>query len=240
MILIIKHIDIEGPGTLGDFLAREKILFKLIDLGAGDKLPTDFSSLKAVVVLGGPMNVYEEDRYPFLKEEGRFIKEILKRAIPYLGICLGSQLLSKAAGGSVVKSPKKEVGWFQVRLTADGQKDPFFKGLNPNVDVFHWHEDMFMVPEGGKLLATADGCPNQAFRVGKNAYGLQFHCEITDVSIKEWTDEYVKRGAPGREEEKQAMLKGYAFLKPTFDQTATVIYENFLKITELSPSPTAH
>jgi len=233
MVLIIKHIDIEGPGTLGDFLLKKKIPFKIIDLGAADALPSDIFHLKAVVVLGGPMNVYEEEKYPFLKAEDQFIKKVLKAEIPYLGICLGSQLLSKAAGGKVVKSPKKEVGWFQIQLTADGKIDPFFKGLNSNIEVFHWHEDMFMIPHNGKLLATAQGCPNQAFKVGKNAYGLQFHCEITDVSIKEWTYEYVKRGVPGRDEEQKRMLDSYARLKPSFDQTAAVIYDNFLEIAQI-------
>ena len=127
MILIVKHIDIEGPGTLGDFLKAQGEKFSIIELGSGDQLPADLKAFKAVVVLGGPMNVDEEDRYPFLKPENIFIQKVLTAKIPYLGICLGSQLLAKAAGARVVKSPVKEIGWYKIKLTSEGEKDPLFK-----------------------------------------------------------------------------------------------------------------
>ena len=101
MYLIIKHIDIEGPRTLCDFLNAKKIPFKIIELGAGEALPSDLKGIEAVVVLGGPMNVDEEDTHPFLRAENDFIKKVLKAEVPYLGICLGSQLLAKAAGAKV-------------------------------------------------------------------------------------------------------------------------------------------
>ena len=101
------------------------------------------------------MNVYEEDKYPFLKKEDQFIKKVLKEEIPYLGICLGSQLLAKACGAKVVKSPVKEVGWFKIYLKNEAKQDPIFKGLNNAIDVYHWHEDMWELPEGATLLATA-------------------------------------------------------------------------------------
>ncbi len=110
MILIIKHIDIEGPGTFGDFLTTKGEPFRIVELGAGEKLPSNLDGIHAVVVLGGPMNVYEEDKYPFLKDENSFIQDVLKKEIPYFGICLGSQLLAKAAGARVVRSPVKEIG----------------------------------------------------------------------------------------------------------------------------------
>lgn len=232
MVLIIKHIDIERPGTLGDFFVQKEIPFRIVELGAGERLPTDLKDIRAVVVLGGPMNVYEEDKYPFLKEENIFIQRVLKEQIPYFGICLGAQLLAKAAGARVVRSPIKEVGWYKVSLTSEGKKDPLLIGFNQHEDVYHWHGDMFEVPANGVLLATADGCPHQAFRVGKNAYGFQFHMEVTDKSIKEWCDEYSATDLPGRKEHCETMLAQYVKNKGKFDRQANRLYENFLNILE--------
>lgn len=235
MILIIKHIDIEGPGTLGDFLRSHGEPFKTIDLGAGHPLPVSPSAFNAVVVLGGPMNVYEEDRYPFLKPENEFIRKVLDENVPFLGICLGSQLLAKAAGALVVKSPLKEIGWYNIQLTDEGKKDPFFSGLQCQDPVYQWHGDMFEIPAGGQLLATASGCPHQAFRAGKKAYGLQFHIEVTDRSIREWCDEYSVTDLPGRSEHARSMMDDYWKLKASFDAQALKIYKNFLNISNNEP-----
>ena len=230
MILIIKHIDIEGPGTLGDFLKSQGEPFQTIELGAGEPLPVSPSIFKAVIVLGGPMNVDEEDRFPFLKPENEFIQKVLKADIPYLGICLGAQLLAKAAGAKVVKSPIKEIGWYQIELTTDGKKDPLFNGFRESDPVYHWHGDMFQIPSNGKLLAQAQGCPHQALSVGRNAYGLQFHVEVTDKSIKEWCEKYCANDLPGRPQLAQSMMDGYWKYKKTFDVQAQRMYQNFLGI----------
>ncbi|MDE2221758.1 MAG: type 1 glutamine amidotransferase [Candidatus Omnitrophica bacterium] len=230
MILIIKHIDIEGPGTLGDFFKSQGQEFQIVELGAGDPLPADPHAYKAVVVLGGPMNVDEEDKYPFLKPENEFIRKVLEAEIPFLGICLGSQLLAKAAGAKVIQSPVKEIGWYHIRLTPEGQRDPLFKGFNAQDPVYHWHGDMFQIPDRGQLLATAQGCPHQALKVGPNAYGLQFHVEVTDRSIKEWCGEYCRTDLPGRAGHAQSMLDDYWKYKKAFDLQAQGLYRNFLEI----------
>ncbi|MDE1921510.1 MAG: type 1 glutamine amidotransferase [Candidatus Omnitrophica bacterium] len=230
MILIIKHIDIEGPGTLGDFLKAQGEHFITVELGAGEKLPYDPQGYKAVVVLGGPMNVDEEDKYPFLKPENEFIQKVLKTQVPYLGICLGSQLLAKAAGARVVKSPVKEIGWYRIQLTPEGEKDPLFKGFRIQDPIYHWHGDMFQVPAGGRLLATADGCPHQALAVGTNAYGLQFHVEVTEASIRQWSEEYCHTDLLGRRTVAKCMLEDYWKYKKAFDAQAQMLYQNFLNI----------
>jgi GMP synthase (glutamine-hydrolysing) len=230
MILIVKHIDIEGPGTLGDFLKARDEPFTIIELGAGERLPADPNDFKAVVVLGGPMNVDEENRFPFLKPENDFIQKVLKSEIPFLGICLGSQLLAKAAGARVVKSPVKEIGWYQIQLTAEGKKDPLFNGFREGDPIYHWHGDMFQVPSNGHLLASAHGCPHQALKVGRNAYGLQFHVEVTDKSIKEWCDEYCETDLPGRSDHAKAMMEDYWKYKKAFDAQAQRLYQNFMGI----------
>ena len=230
MILVIKHIDIEGPGTFGDFLKEKGEPFRIVELGGGEELSMNLQGLKAVVVLGGPMNVDEESKYPFLKSENAFIQKVLKEEVPFLGICLGSQLLAKAAGAKVTRSPVKEIGWYKIALTSDGKSDPLFQGFREDEEVYHWHGDMFGVPQNGALLATAPGCPHQALRVGRNAYGIQFHVEVTDKSIKEWCDEYSAADLPGRKEHCVVMLEGYKKNKEVFNRQANRLYENFLNL----------
>lgn len=240
MILIIKHIGIEGPGTLGDFFKLKGESFCIVELGLGEVLPADPKAFKAVIVLGGPMNVDEEDIYQFLKPENDFIQQVLKARVPYLGICLGAQLLAKAAGAKVVKSPVKEVGWYHIALTDEGKTDPLFRGFRAQDPVYHWHGDMFQIPAGGRLLATASGCPHQALRVGDNAYGLQFHVEITERSIKEWCDAYSRTDLPGESDRTRSMTEDYVKYKQVFEQQAQNMYQNFLEIINVKNSPRAN
>ena len=237
MIVFIKHIDIEGPETIGAYFKAQGFRLKTVDLSLGDALPSDLSELEAVVVLGGPMNVYEEDKYLFLKEENKFIKQILKKEIPYLGICLGSQLLAKAAGAKVTKSSVKEVGWFPVDLTSEGKKDPLFEGLADQLEIFQWHEDTFAIPKEGKWLARSSGCAHQALRVGSCAYGVQFHFEITDKSIREWSDAYFKNDKAALKIKKQEMLSGYSKKKKAFNDIGRTICDNFLKMISSRRAP---
>lgn len=190
-VLIIKHIDIEGPGLIEEILKEYGISYQMINLEKDilSKNPDDFSH---IIILGGPMNVYEEDRYPFLKEEDLLIKESILKQKHLLGICLGAQLIAKALGAKVFKSPLKEIGWYDVELTETGLKDSLFSKLPKRFSVFQWHEDTFEIPRNAKLIATSSSVPNQAFRYGKNVYGLQFHLEVTEEMIKQWIDAYGK------------------------------------------------
>ncbi len=189
MVLIVKHVVNEGAGIIGDFLKRKGYEFTTVDLEKGDRLPASFSSFEAVIVMGGPMGVYEEDKYPFLVEEDRLIKEAVSNDIPFLGVCLGSQLLAKACGAKVRSGACTEIGYFDIDLTPEGKRDPLFSGIPSSIKVFQWHNDTFDVPEGEALLATAEKCRNQAIRVGKRAYGLQFHIESTPEMVKTWLGE---------------------------------------------------
>ena len=230
MILILQQIDIEGPETLKPFFEKNGFEVEILRLYDGDRIPFSVDGVDAVIALGGPMNVYEEDKHPFLKDEDAFIRRVLERKIPYLGICLGSQLLAKAADAAVVKSSRKEIGFAPVSLSRDGANDPLFAGVGEDVEAFHWHEDMWQVPDNGVLLASSHDCPHQAFRVGDNAYGLQFHVEITDRSIRDWFDRYFQKDEPSAAGRKEEMLGDYTRIKETFHQTADTIYNNFLKI----------
>jgi GMP synthase-like glutamine amidotransferase len=200
MILVIKHIGIEGPGIIGEFFQNTNWELATIELGNTDsslfeerglsELPKNLSGVEAIIFLGGPMNVYEEDKYVFLREENTFLKKAIEENMPVLGICLGAQLLAKACGAQVRKAEEKEIGWRQVNLTEDGTKDRLFLGLDRCLDVFQWHEDTFDIPKDAIRLATSRHCRNQAFRIGKNAYGLQFHFEVTPEMIESWIEEY--------------------------------------------------
>ena len=194
MILIVKHISIEGPGIIGEFFHHTTRPIKTINLEENDKLPEDFSEIEAVIILGGFMNVYEEDKFSFLRDEDIFLKKAIREEIPLLGICLGAQLLARAGGAKVKKALVEEIGWYKISLTEEGRKDALFKDLGRELDVFQWHEDTFEIPEGATLLATSDGaCKNQAFLLGKSVYGLQFHLEVTPKMLESWVRYYLDR-----------------------------------------------
>ena len=164
MILVIKHISIEGPGTIGTFFEKKGYGIKTVELERGEELPASLSEFDAVIILGGSMNVYEHMRHPYLEEENALIQQALKEEIPLLGICLGSQLLAKACGARVKRSPVSEHGWSMVELTEEGSLDPIFDGFDRLMIAFQWHEDMFDLPQEGMLLATDKDCPHQASR----------------------------------------------------------------------------
>jgi GMP synthase-like glutamine amidotransferase len=138
--------------------------------------------------------------------------------------------LAKATGARVVKSPVEEIGWYHVQKCQLAKSDRLFDGFCEEVPVFQWHGDMFQVPLNGNLLATAEGCPNQALKIGDNAYGLQFHVEVTDKTIREWCEEYCETDLPGRLDHAQSMMDDYWKHKKVFDRQAKVLYQNFLKI----------
>jgi len=188
-VLIIKHVEIEGPGLIEYCLMREKIPYQILNINSDIRLPR-LDDLSHIVILGGPMNVYEEDQYPFLKVEDLFIKEAIERGKSILGICLGAQLIAKALGARVFKASVKEIGWYDVSLTRIGSRDPLFSSLPKTFPVFQWHGDTFEIPKAAKLIATSTDVPHQAFRYGENVYGLQFHLEVTEEMIKDWMYTY--------------------------------------------------
>lgn len=188
-ILVIKHVDREGLGLWEEFCREAGVALDVVALHRGDPLPPP-ERYEGVISLGGPMNVYREGAYPFLKVEDYFIRRTLSEDVPFLGICLGGQLLAKAMGGLVMQNAGKEIGWHPITLTPMAQRDPLFAGLSESFTVFQWHADTFHPPVGGVRLASSRACRNQAFRFGGNAYALQFHPEVTPPMIEEWAREY--------------------------------------------------
>jgi GMP synthase-like glutamine amidotransferase len=190
-ILFIQHVENEGPGICKQVLDEHNVPFQIVETFSPVSfiLPAD---CRGVIILGGPMNVDQESDYPFLAEEKAFIRELIRREIPLLGICLGAQLIAQAAGGSVFKASEKEFGWYEVNLCKEGEQDFLFRGLPKSLHVFQWHGDTFSIPPQGKRLVTAGGCPNQGFKIGKRAYGIQFHLEADATMINGWLESAMK------------------------------------------------
>ncbi len=187
-VLVIQHVECEGLGTIEAPLRRAGFEPEFIKVFSGRALPRTAQGYSAVMALGGPMGVYEEDIHPFIGAELKLIESVLRSGLPFLGVCLGSQMLARAAGARVYKGKGKEIGWYRVRLTSDGLADRLFLGFPDEFTVFQWHGDTFDVPPGAVNLASSEMFPNQLIRVGRNAYGVQFHLEVTGEMIKEWIE----------------------------------------------------
>lgn len=189
LVLVIQHAE---PETMGRFepLCRELgIAWHLCRPYAGEAVPPATQPYDGVILLGGPMNVDETDRCPFLADEVKLLQQAFRRQLPTLGICLGAQLMAKAAGARVTKGPAPEVGWFPVRLTESGRQDPLFDGIPEELMAFHWHEDTYALPSKAVHLASSAQYPQQAFRLGDQAYAFQFHPEITPELVERWAGE---------------------------------------------------
>jgi len=221
---------------MGEFFSNTSWQLQTVELWAGEKLPSRPIDAEAIILLGGPMNVYQEMQYSFLKEENEFLKEALKQEIPILGVCLGAQLLAKASSAEVKKNPEKEIGWRCVDLTEEGKKDPLFSGLSPKPLVFQWHQDTFDIPVGATLLARGAGCVNQAFRIGRRAYGLQFHIEVTPRMVESWADAY--REETSGVDVKEMIAEAYRN-NEEFNRQAGMLYLNFARIIEAAAGVTA-
>lgn len=184
--MVIQHVAHEGLGTIGPALFRAGLEVEFLRIYENANIPMTADGYSALIVLGGPMGVYETGAYPFMEKEVKLISSALKMRLPILGICLGAQLLAKAAGAEVYKGSAKEIGWYDVELSEEGSDDPLFLGMPFRFKVFQWHGDTFDVPEGGIRLASSELFPNQVIKVGPNAYGFQFHLEVTEEMIKDW------------------------------------------------------
>jgi GMP synthase-like glutamine amidotransferase len=142
--------------------------------------------IPALIVMGGAMGANDDGRHPFLGDLKKLIRAVVAARIPYLGICLGGQLLAASLGAEVVSNRWEETGTLTVSLTAAGKEDRLFGGIPGEFGTFQWHHDSFDIPAGGILLASSAACPHQAFRVGDAAWGLQFHPEVTEAIIRDW------------------------------------------------------
>jgi GMP synthase-like glutamine amidotransferase len=196
----------------------------------------DPTSYAAIIALGGPQHVYNIDKYPYFTQEKALICRAIKHDIPFLGICLGGQLLAAALGGQVSHHTLTEIGFYNVPLTNTGQQDPLFMGLPGYQKVFHWHEDTFELPPGSILLATNETTSNQAFRYGSRAYGLQYHIELNSelfdlwLELPEFQQEIIAAiGTDAYTDIQQERFTHYEIYR----NHTSILFENFLGISGL-------
>jgi GMP synthase (glutamine-hydrolysing) len=189
-LLVLQHIGCEQLGLLEPMLKERGVEFCYVRPFAGDPVPKNLEGWDGVIALGGPMSANDGDRPGFIAEELHLLTEGLKLHMPMFGICLGAQLIAKAAGARVYPGAEKEIGWYPVSLTEEGKKDAVFAGLPESFRVFQWHGETFDVPRGAVCLASSERYTQQAFRLSDNVYGLQFHLETTVPMIQEWLDLY--------------------------------------------------
>jgi len=177
----LQHVPFEGLGSIATWLETAGHEISSTRFFDSAELP-EINSIELLVVLGGPMSINDEDKYPWLVREKEFIKKVIESGKPVLGICLGAQLIASAMGASVYRNPETEIGWFPV-YGIKSDNTPLLT-LPPSASVFHWHGETFDLPHGASLLASSKGCKNQAFQIGASVIGLQFHLETNPESAR--------------------------------------------------------
>lgn len=215
-ILVFQHVPHEGLGNFEGVFRQQGLEISLIP-----SFDRDLSAIKlnetgcgGMVVMGGPMSANDHETLPFIREELRLIEEALEEGVPFLGVCLGAQMLAKVLGSKVYPGNKKEIGWYPLYLQEGAPQDLVFKDFPRETLMFQWHGETFNLPKGSKLLASSDLFPHQAFAYEGRAYGLQFHPEITLPMIREWVtlgkSEIAQAGLPKSSEEILADSEKYS------------------------------
>jgi len=221
LLHIIQNDPEVPPGTITDHLTIPYVVHHPYCNGF---LP-EKCQISALVVLGGAMGANDDGRYPFLSDLKNLIRTTVAAGTPYLGICLGGQLLAAALGAEVASNRWEEVGTLTVSLTEEGTADRLFKGIPERFGTFQWHHDSFELPDGGILLASSSACPHQAFRVGETAWGLQFHPEVMEDSIRDWC-----AWDSSSQDETEELISAFSSAADSYGATARRLFHNFLGI----------
>ncbi len=236
--IVVRHVPFESLDRLAPMLERRGLSLRQYDAPIALPTAAELAAAAIVVVLGGPIGVYEEQRYPFLTDELRLLEGALQRQQPLLGICLGAQLMARALGERVYPG-NPELGWSPVELTSAGRASVLvpIEGL----PVLHWHGDTFDLPPTARLLACTQATPNQAFQLENHAIGLQFHLEVSPAQLEAWyvghTHELSQPGKPAITELRAAGRAQGALLAPGANAALEATLELLLSAHGLSAGP---
>jgi GMP synthase (glutamine-hydrolysing) len=189
-VLALQHVAVEPPAGIEAAIVRAGASLRTIRIDRGEGVPDDMGAFSGLVVMGGPMGVYEGDLHPHLAAEKKLIERALDASVPILGICLGSQLLASVLGADVRPGPHKELGFFPVTLEPDAERDPLFAGAPESFTALHWHGDIFDLPSRAVPLARSALTRHQAFSFGGSAYGLLFHLEVAVAQVQTMADAF--------------------------------------------------
>ena len=189
-VIVLQHISIEDPGFIKDLMIKEGVKLTTIELDQGEKIPNDLTKFDAMFCMGGPMDTWMEKDYPWLIEEKKKIKEfVIELKKPYLGFCLGCQLLGEIVGGKVAKSNSPEIGMLNINFLENKKNDLLFNEFPDKITSLQWHSYEVKNLENNKdvqLLASSSETKYQIFKYQKHAYGIQFHIEVKDSTVGEW------------------------------------------------------
>ena len=230
--LILQHINIEHPGIFLNYMKEDQIKIDTVELDEGEKIPK-LDGYDAMIVMGGPMDTWQEETYPWLKIEKENIHNFVKiKKKPYLGLCLGAQLLSEVIGGKVRKMKTPEIG---VREVSIKDNKSLFKGLNNKLKVLQWHSyEACDLPANTNLLASSPDCKVQAFS-SDNAFGLQFHVEQTNETVPQWACVPEYKSALEKQLGKGALDKfdkDSQIHMPSMNEYSKILYQNFKKLVQ--------
>lgn len=230
--LVFQHISVEHPGIFRDFMTKDGITWETIELDEGNSIP-EMDNYDALIVMGGPMDIWEEDKHPWLVAEKEAIHEaIVDFKLPFLGFCLGHQLMADALGGKVGSMSEPEVGILDIELNAEGMNSPLFSDLPKTIRSLQWHSaEVTEPPPGSLVLAESPVSAIQALQYGESAFSMQCHIELTDMTISEWGEvpEYKQSLentlGPGSLEKLNIEAEQYM---ADFNNSAKLIYNNFI------------
>tara|TARA_B100000809_G_scaffold22797_1_gene19934 strand:- start:1 stop:723 length:723 start_codon:yes stop_codon:yes gene_type:complete len=236
-VIVLQHIKIEDPGYIKDLMLNDGVNLTTIELDEGEKIPNNLSKFDAMFCMGGPMDTYMEDQYPWLIEERKKIKEfVVTLKKPYLGFCLGCQLLGEAVGGQVVKSNPSEIGMMEINFSDKKNNDSLFSSFPNKIKSLQWHSYEVNNLESNKdvtILASSPITKYQIFKYQNHAYGIQFHIEIKDTTVNEWGCVPEYKSALEEQLGEGALVKFDKEAKSNMSEMnkySKILYTNFKKI----------